>query len=406
MRFPKITGLDRDQAKVYQGAPVEGTIMVIGPPGTGKTVVAFHRAHHLQGIGQSPHVLMYNKVLARYTAHRDTVALEVDVRTFHSWVSSWWRRMTNSFRPPSIEGDPYAHDWEKIQGLVVQMLMNGTNPNEISWGHLVIDEGQDFPAKMYATLHSLMLIANAKGATPPAAITVLADENQRLQPGRNATLEDIRQSLGLHEADRNVFKLKKNYRNTREIAAFASHFYVGLASGQPDLPNKGGSVLPTISLAGGETAGKNWNAFVDKIARYAKSRRTEEIGVLVPSNDVRKTFVNRLKSRLSPEGIEVQSYASNDNDAKAEDLVFDTPGHVTVINLQSAKGLEFDAVFIIDPGAVMMGAAELNVKMTLYVMCSRARSFLNLMLVKDPNHARILSWLPKPTGNYTVEELI
>ena len=73
MRFPSISQLDRDQTAIYQGAPPDGTILIVGPPGTGKSVIAFHRAQYLSKLKREPRVVMFNKVLARYASNRGGV---------------------------------------------------------------------------------------------------------------------------------------------------------------------------------------------------------------------------------------------------------------------------------------------------------------------------------------------
>ena len=81
---------------------------------------------------------------------------------------------------------------------------------------------------------------------------------------------------------------------------------------------------------------------------------------------------------------------------KATNLEFDLPGSVTVINSASAKGLEFDTVFLIDPGAlVSTGSGDLEAKMAMYVLCSRPRRFLNVMLVEDANSKKLMKDVSK-----------
>ncbi len=405
MRFPKLSELDKDQSAIYNGAPPEGTVLIIGPPGTGKSVIAFHRAHLLQQIKRNPRVIMYNKVLARYTSNRGSVAPQVQVSTLHNWAYGWWNKVIKrrSALPPTVDGDRFAHDWTAMQVEAAKQGSNQHGAQAVNWGHLIIDEGQDFPRSMYTCLHLTMSVANASGAAPKLAVTVLADENQRLMPSKNSTIEEIRQGLGLHAGDRNVFPLKKNYRNTRQVAEFAGSFYAGLPTGMPSPPTRVGD-LPVVSMVARDTHGKFLNACVEKIAMYAKAYRTEEIAVLAMHDKVRKSLFNRLKEKLQGEKIEVQSYSSSDKELKAEELTFDKPGHVTVLNAASAKGLEFDAVFIVDPGMLMAsGSADLHVKMTMYVLCSRARSFLNVMLLDDDNSQKLLQWVPNP--RYEKEDL-
>ncbi|MFA0025893.1 DNA/RNA helicase, partial [Vibrio sp. 10N.261.49.A5] len=77
-------------------------------------------------------------------------------------------------------------------------------------------------------------------------ITILADENQRLQEGHNSSLEDIRHNLKI-KADRE-FRLTKNFRNTKPIAELAKHFYTGLSTGVPESPDKSGGLPKFISV--------------------------------------------------------------------------------------------------------------------------------------------------------------
>lgn len=406
MRFPSLSQLDRDQTAIYQGAPPDGTILIVGPPGTGKSVIAFHRAQYLSSLARAPRVMMFNKVLARYASNRGEVASKVPVSTLHSWAYRWWKLIEGPrAKPPFLDGDKFAFDWAAMQQKAVPVIISKAGMKQANWGHLIIDEGQDFPPAMFGALKVMMDVANSIGTTPQLGVTVLADENQRLTPNKNSSIAEIRVNLGLDAALGKVFTLTKNYRNTREIAAFAASFYVGLGSGKPELPQRSGD-LPVVSLIARDTHDKFLTACADKIARYAKLKRTEEIAVLVMGNQERTKIVNRLKARMESSGVMLQTYASQDEACPAEQLEFDTPGHLTVLNYNSAKGLEFDAVFLIDPGKLMDGgSSELAAKMATYVMCSRARSMLNVMLVDAPAARTLLSCVPSQHGLYEMETL-
>jgi DNA helicase-2/ATP-dependent DNA helicase PcrA len=394
MRFPKLTELDKDQNEIYNGAPPEGTVLIIGPPGTGKTVIAFHRAQMLSRLRRNPRVIMYNKVLSQYTSSRGSVAPDVEVQTLHAWTFEWWKKsIGGSGNPPCVDGERFDHDWNAIQDAAIKKAGDTSGAQLVNWGHLIIDEGQDFPPSMYSCLTNVMTVANANGSSPKLAVTVLADENQRLRPGRNSNIEEIRQNLLL--GPQNFFHLKKNYRSTKQIAEFASCFYVGLRTGKPVVPSSIGE-LPVVSWVERDTEGKFLDACATKIARYADSRRTEEIGVLTIRDKVRSSMFNRLYAKLEAKKIKVQSYSSKDDNLKAANLEFDVPGRVTVINSASAKGLEFDTVFLIDPGAlVSIGSGDLDAKMSMYVLSSRPRRFLNVMLVEDANSKKLMKDVPK-----------
>jgi hypothetical protein len=79
--------------------------------------------------------------------------------------------------------------------------------------------------------------------------------------------------------------------------------------------------------------------------------------------------------------ITVQTYSSkSQSENKAKDLIFDTPDVVTVLNLQSCKGLEFDAVFIVDLHEAQIGLYGVDrFKMQMFVAVSRARDWVSLI---------------------------
>ncbi len=403
MRFPKISELDHEQELIYEGAPRDGTILIIGPPGTGKTVIAFHRADYLAKVGQAPRVIMFNKVLRQFASRRGDVAASAVVQTIFQWVFAWWRVNMGAAALPCVGSDKWHHDWPAIQSALLTTIFDKGERTRASWGHLLIDEGQDMPPEMYVALNTVMHVLNSLGAGTRTAITVFADDNQRLQPGRNSTVNDIRQALGLHQGDKNVFALRRNYRNTFEIASFAAKFYVGHPSGIPALPTGKNGALPTVLEAQAATEDLNLSLFAARIANFAKARG-QEIGVFVPNNRVRKKMCNKISARVG-EAIKVQSYASGDPDEPAESLRFDENGYITVLNYASAKGLEFETVFVVDPmRCTTAGGAGLDLKMALYVLCSRGRTGLTVMLIDEPLTKTFYQWIGPADGSYKLEK--
>ncbi|MCZ8135521.1 MAG: AAA family ATPase [Porphyrobacter sp.] len=369
MRFPSLSDLDREQRRIYGDAPGDGAILVIGPPGTGKTVMAFHRAQKLKKLGQNPHVIMYNKVLAQYTSTRSDVALDVGVSTMHTWAGIWWTRATGS-RLPMVAGDAWAHDWNEICARTLDALQKGVS-RSFSWGHLIVDEGQDFPPQMYMALGMMLKQMEARGVA--AQVTIFADDNQRLQADRNSRIKDIKDYLFLGATADRVFSLKKNFRNTRPIAEFAKHFQVGNESGIAELPTTDGEKPQVVFAA-------NDRDIADFIARKAKINPGKQVGVIVygGAKQVKRAY-NQVKMRVSEmaKPPRLQMYLSGDNANTAQALDFESDNTITFLHAQSAKGLEFDIVFFLGmEGMSVDTSGFLNERMALYVMCSRARSEL------------------------------
>jgi DNA helicase-2/ATP-dependent DNA helicase PcrA len=380
VRFPNFSDLDEDQLRIYAKAPTDGAILVVGPPGTGKTVMAFHRAQRLQGIGQDPSVIMFNKVLRKYSEARDGVAPDIPVMTMHQWVYRWWRKAKLG-QPPKEADDNWSYDWNAMLLKAMSLPPDDARVAKLDWGHLIIDEGQDFPETMYFALGRLIEHLGSLGKAP--RITVFADDNQRLAADKNSSVKNIARLLGIAGQGNRVLNLSKNYRNTKNIAEFAGYFQVGKSSGAAALPGRLGEI-PEVGLFDVEAA------MYDFISRRVALAPGRQVGVIVHGSigDV-KTAFNKLKARLK-EPYVAQRYFSTGKQALDELLDFESPNTVTVLHERSAKGLEFDIVFYIGlERANLDGSGMLNERMSAYVMSSRARDELIVTLcgIAPGNHA-------------------
>ena len=69
MRLPTYEEIarDEDQLDVYE-APFDESLFAVGPPGSGKTVLAVHRAQMLARAGFTVVLITYNRMLRRLIA--------------------------------------------------------------------------------------------------------------------------------------------------------------------------------------------------------------------------------------------------------------------------------------------------------------------------------------------------
>ena len=443
--MPNSREISDEQEEIYMDAPMDGAVMVTGPPGTGKTVIAFLRAQALNKRNKSATVMMHGKVLKKYASNiSDLTGEEVPTDTVLSWMYRWWTshrintqniiskkiyldvpysekneakahgarwdnakqkwwvliedynknksifeqwplgdsRFLEDHTPPKIA--EYQYDWQQmLEKLAVHV---GNKKQVTNVGHLIIDEAQDFPPDMFKFLRfALMHIQNS-------GITILADQNQRLHKEHNSTILQINEALAI-PSDRQ-FLLTENFRNTREIAQLAAHFYVGFATGVPTLPPRKGE---KPSLVRTRTLDEQVQYIVDAVT----NRAFGEVGVFAHSDPMRNKLFNKLQHRLRG-AYRVQTYSSNENykaEHPAEDLIFDRKGTLTVLNRQSCKGLEFDAVFVPEIQTIAIDGSNLDTfKMNMYVMCSRARLALYLLYStstgEDPD---IVRYFPSKT---------
>lgn len=381
MRLPPESALGLEQKEVIN-APSEGTILVVGPPGSGKTVVAVLRERALKKRRESVASVVFNNVLTRYTGN--------DL-TFHAWLNEWWKAATGGGFPAGSFVDAkgervWSQDYVTGMQLAAQSLKSRLQARG-HWGHLILDEAQDFPPDAHRLLFQIQqrVFAHLPDDKRPS-LCLLADENQRITPA-NSTLKQIRQAHAFMSS-RDEYPLTKNYRNSRPIAEFAAHFYVDLPTGIPTLPTVAGD-KPRVFVA-------DLDQSVDRVVTHARNHPNEEIGVLVQYNATRTKFFNKLKHRLKDTKIKVQTYGTKPEVHKdSSKLAFDEAGTVTILCFASAKGLEFDAVFLPELQTLRLDGAERDqVRMSLYVMCSRARSQLWLSIDDQTRTHEVWKLLP------------
>ncbi len=386
MRLPKITELNEEQMNVFN-APLSDTILVIGPPGSGKTVLAFFRAEALRRSRKDCKVLMYNQVLNRYTQNKDLP--EIETSTLLSWLPKWWNKATGTNMPrrPAEPGKYQPPDFtEMTNSLIVCEPSSSMN-----WGHIIIDEAQDFAPEFYAMLSACRLVKfSALPRNEQPSMTILADENQRITQD-NSTINNIKSLSQI--VNESVYHLKENYRNTKQIADFANEFYVGLVSGKTDPPERNGE-KPRVTRV------ESMSEVCDRVVKHVNQHEDEEIGIFVQARSQVEEYHSELQRRFAERSqIRIQGYASGDkNELTAKNLEFDRPGTITIVCDKSVKGLEFDTVFMPELQAMRRDESNQEIaKMQLYVCCTRARRSLRLFYQgTDFRNNGVGRWIPGP----------
>lgn len=360
MRLPTFDDLSKEQDEIYN-LPLDGNYLVSGPPGTGKSVMALYRAEALTIDEREPSVLMFSNLLKQYTIEASKeLDLSGNVETFHRWMAAFWRRYFGA-APPKDSSDQWGFDW----ALITKEFATSPPPPG-SLDDLLVDEGQDLPKHFY--LVARWLARN---------ITVFADENQQLRE-EQCTLDEIRKGIGASE-----HKLTRNYRNTREVALLAKHFYVGGPTGIPDLPRRRGD-KPSLTNHG------KLNDVVEQVARYARAHSDHAVGVACKYTRGQESLFNRLNARKLP--MPVETYVGKDPSRRK--VNFDDAG-VKIVNYQSLKGLEFDALFVPQLELVEHDVTSASVRMLFYVIMSRARRELHLSWCGDGPTPPIVADIPE-----------
>ena len=355
------------------GEGLEGCwrLLITGAPGTGKTVLAAYRADSYAS--RKPpldvRLLTYGRLLRMFirNAVEDLNLTNKQVITYALYMWGLFDR-----NPPQIRA--FVYDWPEI--------MRRTGEGEIdSCRSLVVDEGQDLPNGFY-----LWAVATTDN------LTVCADENQRIYE-EQSTLAAIRTWMG----NPPEIRLTKNYRNTRRIAELAAHFFTGLETGIPDLPEPR-DFEPEILV-------RRFDSDVDYaryIAIHAGNNRDEEIGVFAPDPTAmwRVFYLLRDETDLEQGGRArdtwpkvLQIYNRPRDGRPPPEVRFDRPG-VFLTHLLMAKGLEFDTVILTRLERFNKSLDDPETKRLLYVLCSRARNRLEFHYAGN-NRPGIIGMLPE-----------
>jgi superfamily I DNA/RNA helicase len=346
--------------------PLDGQHLIIGGPGTGKSVVALLRAQALARNKKKYCFLVYNQLLDQSNRHLFGNTHIFFTTTWMSWFWSMWRQLFNAGVPTKSEesGGAYSPiDWVAVERKISNLPENIEliqNPP-----YLVIDEGQDMPPAFYKALTNLGF----------ENFYVVADQHQQITEYCSSR-QDIETALDIEST--NTVELDFNYRNTHTIALLAQHFYCGdPASPPPKLPPKTPSIKdPALVCYSTMKPIWDFDFIATRILQLSDRQPRKLIGIITPNDAVRRKFCDAMM-RLDPEldhgKPPIQTYFHGHK----QRLNFGQGG-IMIINTQSCKGLEFDIVFLADIDQ-HWAKEERLLKSLFYVMVARAREQVFLL---------------------------
>lgn len=386
IRLPIFEELSKEQDAVYNLNPLNKNL-VVGPPGTGKSIVALHLASRLtrdstmlvKGRSQVK-LVMFSTLLKIWTNSAvGESELEFDssnVDSFHHWFNNWYQfavgqnipkiqgnNQVSTEQSDSLKTEFQDYDWQQIAQRISETEEDLLPIHIVD---LIIDEGQDLPSDFYIATNSMT-----------RSLTVFADDNQSLRE-RHTQTENIREYCSIE--NENKFVLKKNYRNSLEVAKVAARFYAGLDTGIPEMPDRIGGFSPSLHQFNKRE--EEWA----HITRYLKNNPQKQIGVFLPNYYLVDELHNYVRRNTKSS---VQKYRNVFGEVQDVDPC--KPG-LLLTYLDNAKGLEFDTVFVpsLDKWTQSVDNSS---KMRLYVLASRARNDLTFSWSGD-GEPSILSIFP------------
>jgi len=352
--LPRLDELTKDQRKVLR-LNKNGQFLIVGSPGTGKSVVALRRAEKFIDHKDSL-FLTFNHVLSHAT--KQLFEGQLNCYTAMSWFYELhWKLVDGKAetfdedKMPEIE--PHKPDYGEVAKRFKDLNKDFSNYQ------IIIDEGQDLPPAWYDCLTELGF----------ENFFIVADQNQQIT-NEHSSRKELQQELGIESKD--VVKLEDNFRNTTPITIFSNYFYTDKNSPKPKIPDRPSTNIPILFEF----------EHIDKISEMILDEYHRDpsklIGFIVPTENKREWYVKTLgrdKVERSDSPPLISSYCSEQKGDINIDFSF---GGIVVLNDKSVKGIEFDTVFIIIDDFKMINNDIESLQKRFYVMSSRARDKLFL----------------------------
>lgn len=395
-RLPDKTTPEQDFAL---DLPETDFYLLLGGPGTGKSVIALLRARRLAKKGHPHRFLAFNQLLVHASRNLDAntannLSMTIRAETWITWFRSTWRNLIGTQCPHREQ--VYEIDWQEVRSQLYASFPVGVAIPKSKESYLVIDEGQDMPKDFYEILVEMGY----------ENIFVVADFNQVLHQDSNSNYPDLCNAL-LKTAslrfsasatskerftDEHVVQLTYNHRNSYPVAQLARTFHTASPQNMPpDLPpQKRTAETPVLVKHDGSAS--DFLKIIRRILLTADSYPTKLIGVLCPNNKVRLRYTQtffQTNVQLSNGMPRIESYSTGDGV-----LPNFAVGGIILLNAQACKGLEFDYVIIADIDEFSYWKSiETEQKMLFYVMVSRAIERV-IMIQNTANPCPISAILP------------
>ncbi len=338
--------------------PARDNQLIVGPAGSGKTVLLLHRANYLlRNLQVAPHllrVLVYTNVLENYIrSGSESLGLPLStVQSFYSWVFELARERRIRF---ARDGTLAKHCRNALSAVLEYFEKNHVSP---ALEAALVDEGQDLPPEAYRLL-----------ARAACHVTVCADYEQCLYE-HSTDISDALTILGIRTGP---VALTYNLRSAAPITKLAECFLSEPERQRNRVTSQETTLSATVRfplLLRCSSSGQQWQ----RVAAILKHEiaRNARIGVLLPGNDL----VDEAYSQLRKQGLPVEKIVA----ARTAYADFDelTPKVLTIF---SAKGLSFDSVLVPCITEEHYSRRPIPPEKLLFVACSRALDWACLSTV-------------------------
>lgn len=334
MSVPDAAGLLPPVGTLLAKLPTDGRAIIVGPPGSGKTVLAVHLARRAAAEGPVD-LLLASEHLVHWVREALADAPNVRISNWRTWITLEYQTSARRPLPNDVRDTHHGFRWAALERVFADL-----GPSQRT---TIVDEAQDVPAPLLRILAS-----RARG------LLAFADPVQRFAQ-EGSTLEDLVDAI-VTDDPWPVFVLEEDFRTTGAIQAFAT------AAWMPERqwatrPARNVGPLPIVRSGDVGTV-------VDEVRRWLANG---SVGTLVVATE--QTERARLLEALTAAGIDVARRPHVDD------------ANVRVLAFEALRGLEFDAV-VLAPPATSRGSVATQ-QANLYVAATRARIGLSVVVPQD-----------------------
>ena len=258
---------------------------------------------------------------------------------------------------------------DNINGMDAELTaQRAAADREWTYGHIVVDEAQELTAMDWR-----MLIRRC----PSRSFTIVGDVAQTSALGGTRSWRRMMDPL-FGERNWQLNELTINYRNPKEVSQLAGDFasgeglYISTVNAVRGVPD---SVKRLTVRDDGLLEDAVAQQTIDLVREYVASDGTGRVAIIAPDGML-KTLRRRVYAQLQEE-LTAKEFSRLEEQSSWDE-------QVTVCSTQTVKGLEYDAVMVVQPGRIEQDAPSRIVAASdLYVAMTRPTQRLLIVRTKD-----------------------
>ncbi|MFC1896411.1 UvrD-helicase domain-containing protein [Thermodesulfobacteriota bacterium] len=379
-RMSRLKALDHHQEALARSLG-GGHRIVVGPPGSGKTLILVHKAALLLRYDASIRsilIVCYNITLVNYI-ERLLAGLKAPLGAKGVLVRHFYQ-LCSEIMGEEVEYEDQSDDYYSV-GL--QETIERASDFERRFDAIMIDEGQDFSDGMFRVVTSLL-----KSETNN--LTIALDDNQNIYR-RRASWKDV----GIQARGR-VHRLSHAYRTTVELATFASRFVEHSSMQHERSPGQRELFPDFFDFRGPGPEMRqfsDWDNLVDSVVSSLQETMATEkhpcsdIAILYatkfPEDAFQEPLPVVLGEALESRGI-LSTWVSRDYQSKSTYDV--STNRVAISTIHSVKGTDYACVFVIGLDHLLQERwSEEQMHSLAHAAVTRARYRLSIpFIIKTP----------------------